>query len=75
METMPTRRRPLIQDPKAVRRLRLRKALEQAELAELAGISISHMSKIETGAGSPGAKVLGKLATALGCEVEELMAQ
>lgn len=75
MQTTRTRRRPLAQDPAAVRKHRLLKAFEQAELAERAGISPSHMSKIETGKASAGVKVLHRLATALACEVKELMAK
>lgn len=75
MQTTPERQRPLVQDPAAVRRHRLLKHFEQAELADRAGISISHMSKIETGTSSVGVKVLHRLAGALECPVEELMAK
>ncbi|MEV8636435.1 helix-turn-helix transcriptional regulator [Streptosporangium sp. NPDC051023] len=75
MQTIRTRRRPLAQNPAAVRKHRLLKGFEQAELAELAGISPSHMSKIETGKASAGVRVLHGLAGALDCEVKELMAK
>ncbi|MFF4417532.1 helix-turn-helix domain-containing protein [Streptosporangium sp. NPDC001559] len=75
MQTTRTRQRPLAQDPAAVRKHRLLNALEQAELAQRAGISPSHMSKIEAGKASAGVKVLHRLALALTCEVGELMAK
>lgn len=76
---MPTatsaRMRALHQNPTAVRRRRLIAGLMQAELADRAQISPSHMSKIETGRKSAGVDVLHRLAGALGCKVEELIAE
>ncbi|MFF0867664.1 helix-turn-helix domain-containing protein [Nonomuraea sp. NPDC003560] len=75
MPHAPARIRPLHQNPKAVLRRRLLARLEQAEVAERAQISPSHMSKIETGARSASVDVLHRLAIALECTVEELIAE
>lgn len=75
MTSTSARTRPLHQNPKAVRRQRVIARLEQAELADRAQISASHMSKIESGAKSASVDVLHRLAEALDCEVEELIAQ
>lgn len=71
----PERRRPLYQNPGAVRRRRLAAGLGQLALAEKAQITAAHVSKIETGRSSAGAGVLRRLADALGCTVEELLAE
>ena len=75
MPSTSVRTRALHQDPKAVRRRRLIARLQQAELAERAQISPSHVSKIEAGAKSASVDVLHRLAEALGCKVEELIAK
>lgn len=80
MQKRPTSPRPasalrLNQNPKAVRSQRFRKGLRQKDLAKAAGISTSHMCGIEAGAVSVGVEALSRLAKALGCKPEDLMAE
>lgn len=75
MQTTTPRQRPLNQNPAAVKRHRLAAGLGQVALAERAKITPSHVSKIETGRASAGVEVLGRVAEALGCKVEELIAE
>ncbi len=75
MQTTTPRQRPLNQNPVAVKRLRIAAGLRQVALAKRAKITAAHVSKIETGRNSAGPEVLGRLAKALGCPVEELMAE
>ncbi|MGC5034143.1 helix-turn-helix domain-containing protein [Streptomyces sp. DT190] len=60
-------------DPAAVRRKRIEAGLKQKELAQQAGISEPHMSSIEHGRVNPSPPVLRRIATALGCEIPDLM--
>ncbi|WP_079081659.1 helix-turn-helix domain-containing protein [Streptomyces scabiei] len=60
-------------DPGRVRRKRIEAGLQQQELARRAGISKPHMSSIEHGRVNPSPGVLQRLATALGCEIPDLM--
>ncbi|WP_078854352.1 helix-turn-helix domain-containing protein [Streptomyces sp. NRRL F-5135] len=62
------------QDPGAVRRRRIAAGLTQQALADRAGLSKGHVSGIERGLAGASAPALGRLATALACEVEDLMA-
>jgi transcriptional regulator with XRE-family HTH domain len=56
-----------------IRRFRNERGLSLSELAEQAGVSKSHLSAIETGAGTrPGAAVLHRLASALGVTLADL---
>lgn len=48
-----------------IRTLRVSRVLEQNELAELVGITQSHLSKIETGKANPSLRILRKIADAL----------
>ncbi|WP_327587081.1 helix-turn-helix domain-containing protein [Nonomuraea sp. NBC_00507] len=53
---------------------RIAAGLKQKTLADLAELSEAHVSLIENGKRSPGADVLKRLATALDCAIEDLMA-
>lgn len=57
----------------AVKQLRERKGLTQADLADLIGVSSKTVSKWETARGLPDISLLGPLARALGVSVPELM--
>lgn len=56
-----------------VRYLRIEKKLSQRELAQLAGLHQSQVSKIEGGSRKVAAEELKKLATALGVTVAALL--
>lgn len=55
-----------------LREIRRRKNMTMEELARRAGLSVSSISLYETGQRSPDYKVLMKLASILGCSLEEL---
>lgn len=57
----------------AIKQLRERKGLTQAELADLIGVSSKAVSKWETARGLPDISLLHPLAAALGVSVPELM--
>jgi transcriptional regulator with XRE-family HTH domain len=57
-----------------VRELRLRRGWSQAHLAELTGLSVRTIQRIETGA-NPGLDSLRDLAAAFGVDVSELQAE
>ncbi|QQM44971.1 helix-turn-helix domain-containing protein [Streptomyces liliifuscus] len=61
------------QDPARVRRKRIEAGLTQIALAAQAGLSTAHMSCIERGERGASPKVLDRLATALDCEIADLM--
>lgn len=65
--------RPRYLDGKALRRQRLAVGLEQAQLAEMCGVSQSHVSNWETGANGCRIGMLHKLAEALGCPATDIM--
>ena len=58
----------------AVRAARVAQAIAQDEFAALAGISRSHMGKIERGEHMPTLALILKIAAALGISASELMA-
>lgn len=72
--TTTERRRPLVHSPTEVRRRRIIAGLGQEELAKRARISWPYLSLIESGKRSPGVEVLHRLAEALSCPVEEILA-
>lgn len=53
--------------------LRRNKKLSQTELAKLCGVTQQHIHWIETGQKSPSLKVAAKIASALGCTIDELI--
>ena len=55
-----------------LKRLRLRKKLNQAELAEKIGVSINTISEMERGVKFTGSKILAKLSNSLDIDVYEL---
>jgi putative molybdopterin biosynthesis protein len=60
-------------DPSELKKRRIRLGLNQAELAELAGISPSFMCKLESGKyGDASPATLSRLADALGCTIADL---
>ena len=63
-------------DPRKLRELRHAAGLNQPQLAERADISKSHVCALEKTDGSGNgisARVLGRIATALGCDVADLL--
>lgn len=56
-----------------LRRLRRDKGLTQAELAKLADLKITHMSKLENDTGDPKLSTLYKLMSALECSADTLL--
>ena len=56
-----------------IRMERLRRGLSMARLAEIANLSVSHISKVEAEQCEIGLRALLKIATALGMEVTELL--
>ena len=51
-----------------IRKLRLSRGMEQNELADLTGITQSHLSKIETGKANPSLDKIKKMAQVLGVD-------
>ena len=60
-------------DPDELWRRRVEAELGQAELAALAGVTQSHISKIERGHRGADPKTAGNIARALGCTIADLM--
>ena len=58
-----------------VQRLRRLRDLSQEELAHRAGIHQTYLSGVENGRRNPSIAVLDRIATALGADVEELVAR
>ena len=56
-----------------IRKERLRRGLSMARLAEIANLSVSHISKVEAEQCEIGLRALLKIATELGMEVTELL--
>ncbi|MET9096188.1 helix-turn-helix transcriptional regulator [Streptomyces cyaneofuscatus] len=61
------------QDPAQIKRRRIEAGLTQEGLAQRAGASKAHISMVERGIAGASAPLLGRLATALECEVADLM--
>lgn len=57
-----------------VKEIRIRAGLSQNALAKRAEVSQSHISEIESGVKRVGLEITKKLAKALDCTIEELMA-
>jgi len=55
-----------------IKNLRSDKSLTQAELSEMADVSLKHLGEIERGRGNPTLKNLESLAIVLGVELNEL---
>jgi transcriptional regulator with XRE-family HTH domain len=56
-----------------IRGLRIRKRLTQQRLAQAAGLSLTQVSRIETGAHRPRFSTLEALAEALGVDADDLI--
>lgn len=56
-----------------VRRLRERERLSQEELAHRAKVHVTYLSGVENGHRNPSLEVMGRLASALGVGVSELL--
>ena len=57
-----------------IKRLRAKRGLTQAKLAESAGVSQPYLSQLEAGAkGRPAVQIVQKLAKALGVKIEDLL--
>lgn len=67
-------RLPLDHDPGELRRRRVAAGLRLTDLAEIAGISFGHLGELERGTRNLSPPTLLKLAEALGCTTEDLMA-
>jgi|YelNats1bottle13_1022553.scaffolds.fasta_scaffold00817_4 putative transcriptional regulator len=55
-----------------IKNIRKEKRISQTQLAKLTGISRPYLSEIENGKVNPSAKVILKIAKALGTEVEKM---
>ena len=66
---------PALAFGRAVRAARMAQAIAQDEFASMAGISRSHMGKIERGEHMPTLAIIFKIAGALECSTAVLMAE
>ena len=64
---------PTVYDPDELRIRRLILRWDQSDLAERSGLDQSYISLLERGKRQPSAETLGRLADALGCEIDDLM--
>ena len=58
-----------------IRAYRLRRNLTLAQLSELSGVSVGHLSRLENGTRTPTVRLLLQLARALGVSVGELVGE
>lgn len=56
-----------------VRQARKKKGITQEQLAEAVGVGVTHISHLETGAGTVSLKVFVAIVNYLGCSVDELL--
>ena len=56
-----------------IRAVRQEKKLTQEQLAEAAGVGVTHISHIETGNSVPSLQVMVDIINALGCSADELL--
>ena len=54
---------------------RAKRCLTQAELAKRAGVNVTTLRDLESGKRTPRAETLGRVAVALGLDVEDLISQ
>ena len=59
-------------NPQAIRAIRQGQGMQQAELADRASISRSHMNKIESGAERPKVETVARIAQALGVHIDAI---
>ena len=58
---------------KRIRTVRLERKMTQEQLAEAAGVGVTHISHIETGSGIASLQVLIDIINALDCSADELL--
>ena len=63
----------LNQDPRRLKRRRLMARMSFRQAAQAAGTSSGHLSDLEKGYKSAGPELIGALADAYGCKVEDLL--
>lgn len=56
-----------------IRAIRMERGMTQAQLAEAAGVGVTHISHIETGNGIPSLQTFLDVVNALGCSADELL--
>lgn len=56
-----------------VKQIRLQKGVTQEQLAEAAGVGVTHISHLETGAGTVSLKVFLAIVNYLGCSADEIL--
>lgn len=56
-----------------IRQARLKKGITQENLAEAAGVGVTHISHLETGAGTVSLKVFLAIINYLGCSADEIL--
>ena len=66
---------PRLHSPDKLRLKRIEAGLNQTDLAQVAGIQQSHISKLERGVSDTTAKSLARIAKALGCPITDLLAE
>lgn len=59
--------------PKKLKTLRTRRGLSQRALAEVLGLTHTHIQNLENGKSSPGAEVVVKLARLFGVTTDQLL--
>lgn len=72
---MTDRAQPRKTNSSPIARKRMERRLTQAQLAEMVGCYAKDISRWETGERTPGVKTLLKLAVALECALDELVAK
>lgn len=70
---MTDRTQPRKTNDSPIARLRMDRGLTQGQLAQMIGCAQKDISRWEIGERNPGAKSLVKLASALGCTIEQLL--
>lgn len=56
-----------------IRAVRMERGMTQAQLAEAAGVGVTHISHVETGNGIPSLQTFLDIVNALGCSADELL--
>lgn len=56
-----------------IRQIRLKKGMTQEELAEAVGVGVTHISHLETGAGTVSLKVFLAIVNTLDCSADEIL--
>lgn len=56
-----------------IRAVRMEKGMTQAQLAEAAGVGVTHISHVETGNGIPSLQTFLDIVNALNCSADELL--